>query len=235
MRKTEMKLRSMLLLCVAGSLACTPAMAVTSDEFATDAQQQAYSLGVAMADQTRQGIGPIDAEAFVAGVRDAMTGSELAFSREEVETALVRFEELRVAEAKAEMAARAEVNRLEGDAFRQEFAGEENVTSLESGLLYQVVNQGTGELPGEDSTVTIHYRGSFVNGEEFDNSYASDTPVTFPLARVMAGFSEALTRMPAGSKWKVVIPPELGYGDQGAGPIAPGSTLVFELELISVG
>jgi FKBP-type peptidyl-prolyl cis-trans isomerase FklB len=227
-------LRRVFLTCLAGSLACSYAGATTPDAPETDAEEQAYSLGVAMGEQARQGLGHVDAEAFATGVRDAMTGSELALSQEEITSALARFEEQHMAAASAEITAQSDANRAEGDAFRQEFAARENVISLDSGLLYQIVDQGEGELPSENSTVTIHYRGSFVNGEEFDSSYALDTPVTFPLAGVMKGFSEALTQMHEGSKWKVVIPPELGYGDRDAGPIGPGSTLIFELELISV-
>jgi FKBP-type peptidyl-prolyl cis-trans isomerase FklB len=107
--------------------------------------------------------------------------------------------------------------------------------SLDNGLLYKVLDQGDGELPDEDSTVTVHYRANLVDGREFDNSYARDEPVTFPLKGVMKGFSEALTRMHEGSKWQVVIPPQLAYGEQGAGPIGPNSTLIFEMELISAG
>ena len=139
-----------------------------------------------------------------------------------------------MADVRAAIDAQSEANRAEGDAFRQEFAAKNDVISLDSGLLYEVVDQGEGSLPSEDSTVTIHYRGSFVNGEEFDSSYALDKPLTFPLAGVMKGFSEALTQMNEGSKWRIVIPPELAYGDRGAGPIGPGTTLIFELELISV-
>jgi len=230
----QIRLHLVMLTCVVGSVACNQAGATAPDLLATDAQRQAYSLGVAVAQQAREGLGPVDADAFVAGMRDAMTGSELALSPEEVASSLAGVEVQRMADAEQEMAALAEANRAEGDAFRQDFATREDVVSLDSGLLYQVVDQGEGALPGEDSIVTIHYRGSFVNGEEFDSSYALDNPATFPLAGVMQGFSEALTRMPEGSKWKIAIPPELAYGDLGAGPIPPGSTLIFELELISV-
>jgi FKBP-type peptidyl-prolyl cis-trans isomerase FklB len=234
MKKQTTTLRQAILMCLIGSLACTQAGATSPDTVTTEAQQQAYSLGVVMAEQARQGLGDIDAGAFVSGVKDAMTGAELALSQEEVASSLGRFEEQRIADATEEIAARAEANRAEGDAFREEFAAEGDVMSLDSGLLYQVVNQGEGKLPSEDSVVTIHYRASFVNGEEFDSSYTLDTPATFPLEGVMKGFSQALSRMPEGSKWKVVIPPELAYGDRGAGPIGPSATLIFELELISV-
>ena len=216
-----------------GTLACTQAGAAPSDSLATDQQRQAYSLGVAVAMQARQGLGDLDEAAFVAGVEDAMTEAEMALSPEQLEAALLRFDQRRMSEAEEEFAGRAETNRAEGEAFREKFATEENVVSLDNGLLYKVLDQGDGELPNEDSTVTVHYRANLVDGREFDSSYTRDEPVTFPLKGVMKGFSEALTRMREGAKWQVVIPPQLAYGEQGAGPIGPNSTLIFEVELIS--
>jgi FKBP-type peptidyl-prolyl cis-trans isomerase FklB len=217
------------------ALACSQSNAAPSHSLATDEQQQAYSLGAAVATQMRRDLGDIDAEAFVSGVADVMNETEVALSPEQMASALAHFEEQRVGRAKEEMAARAEANRTEGEAFRAEFAAEENVVSLENGLLYKVLDSGDGKVPSADSTVTVHYRGKLVDGSEFDSSYANDEPATFPLERVMPGFSQALTRMPEGSKWQVVIPPELAYGEHGAGPIGPNATLVFELELISAG
>ena len=108
------------------------------------------------------------------------------------------------------------------------------VETLASGLQYKVLQSGAGDTPQNDSTVTIHYRGTLVDGREIDSSYSRNEPVTIQVDQVIPGWTEALTRMPVGSKWQLVLPPELAYGDMGAGDfVEPGSTVVFEMELIS--
>jgi FKBP-type peptidyl-prolyl cis-trans isomerase FklB len=217
------------------SLACSPAGATPTQDLATDEQKEAYSLGSAMAMQARAGLGDIDEAAFVAGVSDVMTDAEASLSPAEIEASLARFDEGRERQAREEFAARAELNRSEGDQYRSRFAAEEGVVALDNGLLYKVLDEGEGKQPNEDSVVTVHYRAKLVDGREFDSTYTRGDPVSFPLEGVVQGFSEALTRMPEGSKWQIVMPPELAYGEQGAGPIGPNATLIFEMELISAG
>ena len=130
--------------------------------------------------------------------------------------------------------AQIEINRGVGDAFRENFAKDPEVESLANGIHYKVLRAGEGEKPAADSTVTLHYRGSLVDGREIDSSYARDEPITIQVDRAIPGWTEALTRMPVGSKWQVVVPPELAYGEYGAGSlIESGATVVFEMELIS--
>ncbi|HJO24583.1 MAG: FKBP-type peptidyl-prolyl cis-trans isomerase [Myxococcota bacterium] len=198
--------------------------------------RQSYGMGALVGSQLSQDITGVDRAAFVRGLSDAMEGRELALDAPELTAAVADYEAGRQAAFEEQIQAVAEENANSGKAFRDAFATEDGVTTLASGLQYRVLKEGEGENPAPDATVRVHYRGSLIDGTEFDSSYAQGEPVQFPLARVIPGFSEALSRMSVGSKWKVVVPPELAYGEQGAGPhIEPNSTLVFEIELIEVG
>ena len=203
-------------------------------KLASEEEREGYSLGVIVATQALMDLGEVDHEAFVAGVTDAIKKNELALDDAEITTALTRFDARRADEARVVLEARIEANRGAGDAFRENFAKDPEVETLANGLHYKVLKAGDGEKPASDSTVTLHYRGSLVDGREIDSSYARDEPVTIQVDRVIPGWTEALTRMPVGSKWQVVVPPELAYGEYGAGSlIEPGATVVFEMELIS--
>ena len=133
------------------------------------------------------------------------------------------------------VAALAEENRVEGKQFRVSFAEDPSVVTTESGLLYKVIEEGDGAIPATSDTVTVHYRGTLTDGREIDSTYARNEPVTIPLDRGLPGWTEALSLMPSGSKWKIVLPPELAFGERGAAPlIGPSTTVVFEMELVSV-
>ncbi len=137
-------------------------------------------------------------------------------------------------EAKAHAAG--ETNRKEGDAFLAANKSKAGVTTLPDGLQYKVLKEGSGPKPTANDTVTVNYRGTLVNGKEFDSSYKRGQPVSFPVGGVIKGWTEALQLMPVGSKWELVIPPDLAYGDHPPTPdIGPGDTLVFEVELLSIG
>ena len=208
--------------------------AIASDKkFDTDAQKEAYSLGVVVASQAIAGLGNVDEQAFVSGVTDILQKNELALSDVQISESLALFDERRAEEVQVALASMIESNRTAGEAFRKNFADDPKVETLTSGLQYKVLENGAGEKPAGDATVTIHYRGTLVDGREIDNSYSRNEPVTIQLDQVIPGWTEALTRMPVGSKWQVVLPPELAYGDTGAGEfIEPGSTVIFEMELI---
>jgi FKBP-type peptidyl-prolyl cis-trans isomerase FklB len=128
----------------------------------------------------------------------------------------------------------AEKNLSEGKAFLEENKKKEGVKTLSSGLQYKVLAEGFGKTPKAADNVTVNYKGTLINGAEFDNSYKRGQPATFKVNGVIKGWTEALQLMNEGSKWQLFIPPELGYGDRGAGPVPPNSTLIFEVELISV-
>jgi FKBP-type peptidyl-prolyl cis-trans isomerase FklB len=163
-----------------------------------------------------------------------MAGNEPLMSREEMRTTLTNLQKS-VAEAqKQKMLERAAKNLAAGKAFLQENAQKEGVKTLPSGLQYKIIKQGTGKIPGENDTVTVHYTGTFITGAEFDSSYKREKPATFPVNGVIDGWTEALLMMKEGAKWMLFIPPELAYSDKRAGSIEPNSTLIFDVELISV-
>jgi FKBP-type peptidyl-prolyl cis-trans isomerase FklB len=128
------------------------------------------------------------------------------------------------------------VARKEGDAFLAANKAKEGVVTLPSGLEYKILTEGTGPKPTQNDTVTCNYRGTLLNGTEFDSSYKRGHPETFPVSGVIKGWTEALQLMPVGSKWQLFIPADMAYGDRGAGgDIGPGETLIFEVELLSIG
>ena len=130
----------------------------------------------------------------------------------------------------------AQDNLARGKAFLEENAKKEGVKTLPSGLQYRVIQEGSGATPGATDTVTVNYRGTLIDGTEFDSSYSRGKPATFRADRVIRGWTEALQMMKEGAKWELFIPPDLAYGERGAGgKIGPNSTLVFEVELVSVG
>jgi len=228
--------RTVLAAGIAGTIACGQAIATSPEELASPEAQQGYSLGLTLGQQAHEDLGELEVPAFLAGISDGLHGREPSLAPDQIAQALTDFDDRRRLEDQAEMAALAEANRSAGDRYREQFGQDPDVVTLESGLQYKVLEPGDGEIPGPGANVTVHYRGMLVDGREFDSSYADDEPVRFPVDRVIPGWSEALTRMPGGSKWQIVIPPDLAYGERGAGGlIGPNETLVFEMELITTG
>lgn len=202
--------------------------------FSSDEEKESYGIGSMIGRQLKQEVSGVDPAAFLEGLNAGFDGSS-KLDMEEIGAVLqkrqAREQEAALARAH-ELAVR---NEAAGSAFRADFAKQDDVVTLESGLQYKVLEPGDGDVAGPDGVATVHYRGSFVDGTEFDSSYGGD-PVQVEIDRAIPGWSQALERMPAGSKWRLVVPPDLAYGEQGAGSfIEPGSTLVFEIEVVSVG
>jgi FKBP-type peptidyl-prolyl cis-trans isomerase len=218
--------RNFLLLAVLLSLPFT-AQAV---ELKTTEQKFGYAVGYNFARQLQaQGV-KIDDAALTAAIQDVLQGRSLQMTTEEMKLALQAGREA-MDKAQAEEAQRA----LEvGKKFLAENKNKEGVVELPNGLQYQVLKKGEGESPKAEDAVTVHYRGTFIDGKEFDRSQEGK-PVTFKLNGVIAGFREALTRMQPGAKWRVFVPSDLGYGANGAPPaIAPNATLIFDIELVTI-
>jgi len=192
-----------------------------------------YSVGYQIGgDLKRQGV-PFDSNAFVAGIRDAVEGGEPRLSEEERRTTLTELRRRIAATEQAGREAAAEKNLAAAKTFLEANRAKEGVTTLPSGLQYKVLKEGTGPKPGATDTVTVHYRGTLIDGTEFDSSYSRNEPASFPVNRVIKGWTEALQLMGEGAKWELYIPPDLAYGERGAGArIPPQSALVFEVELI---
>ena len=138
------------------------------------------------------------------------------------------------AQQQATRAAQAEANQAEGEAFLTANAAKEGVVSLDSGLQYKVLVEGTGDTPQSSDTVSVHYRGTLLDGTEFDSSHSRGKPASFPVTGVISGWTEALQLMKEGAKWELYIPASLAYGARGSsGVIGPNATLIFEVELLS--
>ncbi|MDH3296768.1 MAG: FKBP-type peptidyl-prolyl cis-trans isomerase [Gemmatimonadota bacterium] len=200
----------------------------------TDDQKASYGIGSNMAQNLVPMADRIDMDALVRGFEDALAEAEPAVPMEELHPLLQAFQQDLFDATQRAQAAKAETGRAEADAFLTENGAREGVMTTESGLQYEILEQGSGPSPSADDRVTIHYRGTLLDGTVFDSSYDRDKTATFSLQGVIAGFSEGLQMMQVGSKYKLYIPPELGYGAQGSGPIPPNSALIFELELLSI-
>jgi len=205
-----------------------------SAELETDAQKLGYIIGMDIGESLKQQGGDLDLDSLIEAVRATYNGTPLAMTPEEAAAVRESFIAARRAEAEQARQSMAAINATEGDKFMLENRVKEGVKVTDSGLQYQVVVMGDGAKPAATDTVTVHYRGMLLNGEEFDSSYSRNEPTTFQLNQVIPGWTEGVQLMPVGSKFKFFIPPNLAYGPNGGGPIGPNATLVFEVELLGI-
>ena len=200
-------------------------------ELSTQEQKLSYAVGVQLGHSLKKQNLKIDVDALSAAIKDVMDGGALKLTPEEMVATMEKARETLAAEQKA----KADAAQEAGKKFLAENKGKAGITTLPSGLQYEELKAGTGETPAKGSEVTVHYEGRLINGTVFDSSLKRGEPVTFGLDGVIPGFSEALSLMKPGAKWRVFIPSELGYGAKGAGEaIGPNETLIFEIELLSV-
>ncbi len=225
-------------LAVAMLAACQPKQddaASATAALESDAQKFGYAIGVDLGKSLQPVKQDVDIAALKAGIDDAFSDATPKLddaAREAIKnTVAQKMQERQKAEREAQSATAKEA----GDKFLAENAKKEGVKTTASGLQYEVLTEGTGAHPTAESRVTVHYKGTLINGEEFDSSYSRGQPVTFPLANVIPGWTEGVQLMTAGAKYKFVIPAALAYGERGAGvKIGPNETLIFEVELISI-
>ena len=196
--------------------------------------KESYSLGFQFGQSVKdQGV-DINPDIYTSGLHDALSGASPRLSQEEIRNTVTELQK-RVMEARQkQMREIADKNLAEGKAFLDANKKKEGVISLPNGLQYKILADGAGKTPKATDGVTVNYRGTFIDGTEFDSSYKRETPATLQVGGVIRGWSEALQLMKEGSKWQLFVPPDLGYGERGAGPIPPNSTLIFDVELISV-
>ena len=200
----------------------------------TDARLS-YGIGLRMGQRMSADGMQVDVAAYAAGLEDAMIGAEAKLTDEEINTEMSAFQERRQAEAEAERVEQAQSNLEAGRAYMEEMSANEDVQTTESGLQYIVMEPGEGDNPVAADSVEVHYEGRLIDGSVFDSSIERGQTVTFGLTQVIPGWTEGLQLMKPGGKFKFIIPPELGYGEGGAGQmIGPNATLVFDVELISI-
>jgi FKBP-type peptidyl-prolyl cis-trans isomerase FklB len=221
-------------LCVALALPCA-AIAADAPALKSEKEKLSYSIGMDIGGNLRRQTIEVDPDVLAKGFKDAYTGGKTLLTDEEARQAIQDFQKT-LMEKRAETTRKlGEKNKAEGEKFLAENGKKEGVKTLPSGLQYKELAPGTGKTPTSTDTVTTHYRGTLVDGTEFDSSHKRGEPVTFPVSGVIPGWAEALQLMKEGAKWQLFIPPNLAYGDRGAGEvIGPNSTLIFEVELISI-
>ncbi|MBI5383959.1 MAG: FKBP-type peptidyl-prolyl cis-trans isomerase [Verrucomicrobia bacterium] len=207
--------------------------------FKSEADKLSYALGVNAANLLRRYSLEVNPALYNQGLRDALSGSNLLLTAVEASAVVGQKQRELASQQQTEKIRttkeRSEKNQKEGEAFLKENKTKEGVVTLASGVQYKVLKAGTGQKPTLDDTVVCHYRGTLIDGTEFDSTAKRGRPATLPLGKVMKGWREALPLMPVGSKWQVVVPPNLAYGARGTGRvIGPNATLVFELELLDI-
>jgi len=201
----------------------------------TDDQKASYGIGLDMGRSLAPAKGRLDMAAFAKGVQDAINGVDPALEQDVIQTALQTFSQSIMEAQQAEQAAAGEKNKAEGEAYLAENGAREGVITTESGLQYEILREGDGPRPTADDQVSINYKGTLIDGTQFDSSYDRGEPAVFSVGGVIAGFGEALQLMPVGSHFRVVIPGDLAYGPQGAGgDIGPNATLIFEIEMLDI-
>ena len=198
-------------------------------------ERSSYAIGVDIGHGLKgQGL-EVDTALLARGISDSLAGNKPLMSDKEIHDTMVELEKLVRAQQLDQRSKVAEKNKKEGDAFLAENKKREGVKTLASGLQYKVIREGKGATPKATDRVTTHYRGKLLDGTEFDSSYGRGEPATFPVNKVIAGWTEALQLMKEGDKWQLFIPGDLAYGPDGAGKdIPPNATLVFDIELLKV-
>ena len=202
------------------------------DELAlsTDQQKASYAIGLEIAQSlVRQGVS-IDTEALSLAVKDVLSGREPRLPAKELQAVLERQQE----KINQERQAAGEKNKAASEAFLAENKKKEGVQVLPSGVQYRVLEEGKGAKPKPADTVKVHYRGTLIDGREFDSSHRRGEPATLPVNGVIQGWQEVLPMMQEGAKWQIFVPSQLAYGERGAGAIGPYETLIFDIELIAV-
>jgi len=209
--------------------------AYAEDALKNDQEKLGYAIGMNIGLGMKQKNVNADLDQIVAGLKASYTGEETLLSQDEMGQILTAYQQEMQMQMMAEAAAAAEENAKQAEAFLTENGKQDGVTTLASGLQYKVVTEGSGASPKPESTVEVHYKGTLIDGTEFDSSYKRGEPASFPVGGVIPGWTEALQLMKEGAKWELAIPPALAYGERGAPPvIPPNSALVFEVELLKV-
>jgi FKBP-type peptidyl-prolyl cis-trans isomerase FklB len=217
----------------------TTAKPATTLALKTQKEKASYALGMNIGNGfKRQGV-PVDPALVARGLRDAMNGTKPLISDQDAQAALTQLKnemnqkmQAQQQEMQAKTMEAAAGNKKIGEAFLTENKTKDGVVTLPSGLQYKILTAGTGPKPAATDTVSCNYKGTFIDGKEFDSS--KGTPISFGVTGVIKGWTEALQLMPVGSKWQLFIPSDLAYGDGGRPGIPPGSTLLFDVELVSI-
>jgi len=222
---------------LAAAALCTVVLPALAQDAAlkSDKDKLSYGIGADLGRNLKRLEIEVDHELVRKGLLDALSGAKPMMSEEEVRGVLTGLQAQIQRKAAQAQSAAGEENKKAGEAFLAQNKTKPGVVTLPSGLQYKILKAGEGKKPAESDTVECNYRGTLINGTEFDSSYKRGQPATFAVTQVIPGWREALQLMTVGSKWQLVVPPELAYGERGAGrEIGPNATLVFEVELLGI-
>jgi FKBP-type peptidyl-prolyl cis-trans isomerase FklB len=211
------------------------AFAADAPELKGDKEKLSYSIGMDIGGNLKRGSVEVDPDLLAKGLKDSYGGGKTILTEDQARQAIADFQKTQMAKQAETMKKLSEKNKADGEKFLAENGKKEGVKTLPSGLQYKEIRPGTGKSPKTTDTVTTHYKGTLIDGTEFDSSYKRGEPVSFPVSGVIPGWTEALQLMKEGAKWQLFVPSNLAYGERGAGrEIGPNATLIFEVELISV-
>jgi FKBP-type peptidyl-prolyl cis-trans isomerase FklB len=210
------------------------AAATSANPYVKEDDKAAYSIGFFTGKANVEHLDTLNVDAYIAGFRDAYAKKQPVMTEAEMNTVLENFKKKITTEAHAKAEQEAKDNQKKSAEYLASHAKMPGVVTTPSGLQYQVLTQGTGPRPKSSDVVKVHYQGTLIDGSIFDSSIQRGEPATFELDQVIPGWTEALQLMPVGSKYRVTVPPDLGYGEQGVGPIPPNSVLIFEVELLGI-
>ncbi len=209
-------------------------MTVSTNVLSNEKERVSYAIGMKMGhDFQLQGI-EVNPDTLVRGIKDVQSGGATLITPQEMRTTLTEYQKVIAAKMRQMREAAAAKNKAEGEAFLAGNKTKPGIVTLPDGLQYKAISDGAGTVPMPTDTVSVNYRGTLIDGTEFDSSARAGHPAQFPVNGVIPGWTEALTKMKAGSKWQLFIPPNLAYGESGRPGIPPDSVLIFEVELLSV-
>jgi len=219
----------------AGAAKTTGTKSAAAPALNTKKDKVSYAIGADLGKKLKASSIEVDPTVLTRALKDTLTGDKSAMTDDEIRATLTDLTKDLQAKQQAAAKETSEKNRKAGEDFLAANKSKEGVVTLPDGLQYKILQAGSGPKPTTADTIVCNYKGTLIDGKEFDSSYKRGQPLTMPVGGVIKGWTEALQLMPVGSKWQLFIPPDLAYGDRQAGPdITPGSTLVFEVELISI-
>ncbi len=224
-----------LIICLGAVCIASLGLAQDKPQLKDQKDKASYSIGYDIGETFKKQKIDLNADAMISGLKEALAGKEAAMSKEEREKTLQAFQKEMMEKQIAASKEAATKNQAEGEKFLAENKKKDGVKTTASGLQYKVIKEGTGASPKETDTVVTNYRGTLIDGTEFDSSYKRNEPASFPVNRVIKGWTEALQLMKPGAKYQLFIPSNLAYGERGAGQlIGPNATLIFDVELLSI-
>ncbi len=234
-QRKDQQLKSTLALLVVLALLAPRAGARQKEALKTQKDKISYSIGLDIGRSLKRQAIDVDQNLLIQGLKDVLSNHKQLLSDDEARECLTTFQRELVAKRTEEAKKAGEANMKEGEEFLAKNKKKPGVVTLPSGLQYKILKEGTGKTPKATDTVITNYRGTLINGKEFDSSYRRGKPATFPVDQVIRGWTEALQLMKVGSKWQLFVPSELAYGPNGAGTdIGPNTTLIFEVELVGI-